>query len=75
MFTAVPSGSWVGEGSVIKREYRRYDLIAMRETRVIHVPRPTFMWLWRQALVLDIEGLRGYVSKTGLREAKRTPDR
>ncbi|RCW68486.1 Crp/Fnr family transcriptional regulator [Pseudorhodoferax soli] len=45
MFTAVPSGSWVGEGSVIKWEPRRYDLLAMRETRVIHVPRPTLMWL------------------------------
>ena len=43
MFTAVPSGSWVGEGSVIKREPRRYDLVAMRSTRVIHVPRATFM--------------------------------
>jgi CRP/FNR family transcriptional regulator, cyclic AMP receptor protein len=45
MFTAVPSGSWVGEGSVIKREPRRYDLMAIRPTRVIHVPRATFMWL------------------------------
>lgn len=45
MFTAAPAGSWVGEGSVIKREPRRYDLTALRTTRVIHVPRSTFMWL------------------------------
>jgi CRP/FNR family cyclic AMP-dependent transcriptional regulator len=45
MFTAVPRGSWVGEGTVIKREPRRYDLIAIRPTRVIHLPRATFMWL------------------------------
>jgi len=45
MFTAVPSGSWVGEGSVIKREPRKYDLMAIRTTRVVHVPRATFMWL------------------------------
>lgn len=45
MFTAVPSDSWVGEGSVIKREPRRYDVLALRKTRVIHVPRATFMWL------------------------------
>lgn len=45
MFTAVPEGSWVGEGSVIKRELRRYDLTAMRATRVIMVPRATFLWL------------------------------
>lgn len=45
MFTAVPSKSWVGEGSVIKRERRRYDLTALRQSRVIHVPRASFMWL------------------------------
>jgi CRP-like cAMP-binding protein len=45
MFTAVPIGSWVGEGSVIKTEPRRYDLMAFRDTRAIHVPRATFMWL------------------------------
>ncbi|WP_194273908.1 Crp/Fnr family transcriptional regulator [Variovorax paradoxus] len=45
IFTAVPAGSWVGEGSVIKREPRRYELIAIRETRVLHMPRSTFMWL------------------------------
>lgn len=49
MFTAVPEGSWVGEGSVIKREQRRYSLTAMRETRVIHVPRSTFMWLLEES--------------------------
>lgn len=45
MFTNVPAGGRVGEGSVIKRERRRYDVIAMRRTRVLHVPAPTFMWL------------------------------
>jgi len=45
MFTGIPEGSWVGEGSVIKRELRRYDLIAMRPSRVIHVPGATFRWL------------------------------
>lgn len=45
MFTGIPQGSWVGEGSVIKREPRRYDIIAMRRTRVIHIPGATFRWL------------------------------
>lgn len=45
MFSGIPAGSWVGEGSVIKREVRHYDLIAMRRTRVAHVPRATFGWL------------------------------
>lgn len=45
MFTPVPEGSWVGEGSVIKRELRRYDIVAMRRTRVIHVAASTVRWL------------------------------
>jgi CRP-like cAMP-binding protein len=45
MFTAVPGGSWIGEGSVLKREPRKYDVIALRTTRVVHVPRATFLWL------------------------------
>lgn len=45
MFTGVPQGCWVGEGSVIKFEMRRYDITAMRPSRVIHIPRATFHWL------------------------------
>jgi CRP/FNR family cyclic AMP-dependent transcriptional regulator len=45
MFTGVPTGSWIGEGSIIKTELRRYDVVAMRPTRVIHIPRATFRWL------------------------------
>ena len=45
MFTGIPTGSWVGEGSVLKRELRKYDIVAMRPSRVIHVPRATFNWL------------------------------
>jgi CRP/FNR family cyclic AMP-dependent transcriptional regulator len=45
MFAGIPEGSWVGEGSVLKREMRRYDIIAMRPSRVLHLPRATFRWL------------------------------
>ena len=45
MFTGVPAGSWVGEGSVVKRELRRYDIIAMRPSRIIHISGSTFRWL------------------------------
>ncbi len=45
MFTGIPDGGWVGEGAVIKRELRKYDIVAMRESRVIHLPGPTFRWL------------------------------
>lgn len=45
MFSGIPAGSWVGEGSVLKREVRRYDIIALRDSRVIHLPGATFRWL------------------------------
>ena len=44
-FNGIPAGSWVGEGSVLKREIRRYDISAMRRSRVVHVPAATFRWL------------------------------
>ena len=45
MFTGIPEGSWIGEGAVIKREVVRYDICAMRRSRVIHLPGATFRWL------------------------------
>ena len=45
IFSGIPAGSWVGEGSVIKREPRHYDVVAVRRTRIVHVPRATFRWL------------------------------
>jgi CRP/FNR family cyclic AMP-dependent transcriptional regulator len=45
MFSGIPAGAWVGEGSVIKRELRRYDIVAVRPTRIVHVPCATFRWL------------------------------
>ena len=45
MFTGIPDGGWIGEGALIKRESRKYDILAMRTSRVIHIPGPTFRWL------------------------------
>jgi CRP/FNR family cyclic AMP-dependent transcriptional regulator len=43
--TGVGSGVWFGEGSLFKREARRYDVFALRPTRVALMPRRTFDWL------------------------------
>jgi CRP/FNR family cyclic AMP-dependent transcriptional regulator len=40
--TGMSSGGWFGEGSLIKREPRRYDVIALRPSRVALVPYTTF---------------------------------
>jgi CRP-like cAMP-binding protein len=44
-FSAMPSGSWFGEGSMLKTEDRRYGVIALRASRVALMPRATFNWL------------------------------
>lgn len=41
----VRSGGWFGEGTVLKAEPRKYDMLALRDTTLALVPRPTFMWL------------------------------
>ena len=41
-FTGLPAGAWFGEGSLLKSEPRRYDVIALRESRVALMPRAMF---------------------------------
>ncbi len=48
-FIGVPSGAWVGEGSVIKGELRPYDVVALRDSTVAFLPRPTFQWLMQES--------------------------
>src|SRR3546814_807998 len=43
--TGVPSGGWIGEGSLLKREARKYDVVALRDTSVARLPAATFDWL------------------------------
>lgn len=44
-FTSLPAGSWFGEGSLLKTEPRRYDVVALRAARAARVPRRAFEWL------------------------------
>jgi len=41
-FSGVPRGGWFGEGSVIKRELRKYDVVAIQPSLVMLVPAATF---------------------------------
>jgi len=41
-FSGVPPGGWFGEGSVIKRELRKYDVVAIQPSLVLLVPTATF---------------------------------
>ena len=49
-FVAVGPGSWFGEGSVIKRVPREYDVVALRNCELAFMPRATFMWLLERNL-------------------------
>jgi CRP/FNR family transcriptional regulator, cyclic AMP receptor protein len=44
-FVGVGSGGWFGEGSLLKDEPRRYDIVALRESAIAYMPRATFMRL------------------------------
>jgi CRP/FNR family cyclic AMP-dependent transcriptional regulator len=44
-FTGGTTGGWFGEGSLLKSEPRRYNVVALRDSRIAFMPRATFMWL------------------------------
>lgn len=41
-FTGIGTGGWFGEGSLLKDEPRRYDIVALRESLIAYMPRATF---------------------------------
>ncbi|MCG2585281.1 Crp/Fnr family transcriptional regulator [Massilia sp. TS11] len=49
-FTGVPTGGWFGEGSLLKDDTRKYDVIALRDSRIARMPRATFEWLLEHSL-------------------------
>lgn len=48
-FAGVSSGGWFGEGSLLKNEERRYDVIALRESRLAMMDKATFLWLYENS--------------------------
>jgi CRP-like cAMP-binding protein len=49
-FLGVPDGEWFGEGSTLKTEQRRYEVIALRDTVLLCLPRNQFDQLMAQSL-------------------------
>ncbi|MES2942405.1 MAG: Crp/Fnr family transcriptional regulator [Pseudomonadota bacterium] len=49
-FIGVPDGEWFGEGSVLKDEPRRYEVIALRDTVLLCLPRAQFAELLADCL-------------------------
>jgi len=78
MFAGIPEGSWVGEGSILKQELRRYDIVAQRDCRVMHLPASTFRWLQQSSLEFNkvlVERLNVRLSQyIGMVEINRLDD-
>lgn len=51
--TGISTGAWFGEGSLLKEEPRRYDVMAIRETRVAFMSRGTFLWLLDHSIAFN----------------------
>ncbi|MDE2439899.1 MAG: Crp/Fnr family transcriptional regulator [Betaproteobacteria bacterium] len=51
--TGISTGAWIGEGSMLKNEPRRYDVMALRETRVAFMNRQTFNWLLDHSIAFN----------------------
>lgn len=51
--TGVPAGGWIGEGSLLKREVRKYDVVALRESSILRLPENTFNWLLDSSIAFN----------------------
>lgn len=52
-FAGAGAGSWFGEGSVLKDEPRKYDVVAIRDTRLLLLNKATFDWLAANSLAFN----------------------
>jgi len=77
-YAGIPQGGWFGEGSLLKTELRRYDVIALRATRVACMKRETFRWLLDHSIAFNhaiIEQINERLGQfIGLLESERLHD-
>jgi CRP-like cAMP-binding protein len=52
-FAGAGPGGWFGEGSVLKDEPRKYDLVAIRDTRLAMLHKSTFFWLYENSTAFN----------------------
>lgn len=52
-FTGIGTGGWFGEGSLLKDEPRRYDIVALRDSWIAYMPRATFMALLDESVAFN----------------------
>lgn len=74
-FTGLPPGGWFGEGTVIKREAYRYDVQALRQSRVAGLSVETFHWLLDRSIPFNRFILRQLNERLGQFIGAREIDR
>jgi CRP/FNR family transcriptional regulator, cyclic AMP receptor protein len=52
-FTGLSAGAWFGEGTVLKKEPRRYDMTALRDSRLALMDQATFFWLYENSVAFN----------------------
>lgn len=52
-FIGVPDGDWFGEGSALKPEPRRYNVVALRPTSLLCLPLPLFAALRETSMAFN----------------------
>jgi len=52
-FATLPANSWFGEGSILKREPRKYNVVAVHNSRVALMPAATFFWLLDTSILFN----------------------
>ena len=77
-YSGLTPGGWFGEGTALKREVYRYNIQALRRSRVVGLPVDTFHWLLDHSLGFNRfvmnqlnERLAQFISTV---EADRTPN-
>lgn len=61
----VRAGGWFGEGSLLKDEARRYDLVALRDARLALMNRSTFFWLFENSAAFNRFLVRQFNERLG----------
>lgn len=64
-FTGVRAGGWFGEGTLLKDEPLKYDIVALRETTLARMPASTFDWLLEHSIGFNRYLLKQFNERLG----------
>ena len=65
-FTGVAAGGWLGESALLRAGPRKADVVAVRASRVVLVPRETFHWLLDRSIAFNRYLLRQLNERVGV---------